>query len=127
MHQPCSSSCRTNFVGAGSTLEFVSSRLVTLYIAVIDADTERGRSRRPASPAADRITHRTAARLVVLDPLVRLHGVDKNTVADVSPRTYYDRTADREALMVKRNAPRWIRMLRRYGYVEPVDAGLMAD
>ena len=28
---------------------------------------------------------------------------------------YYDRTADYEALMVKRNVPRWIRMLRRYG------------
>ena len=35
---------------------------------------------------------------------------------------YYDRTADYEALMVKRNAPRWIRMLRRYGYVAPVNA-----
>ena len=34
-------------------------------------------------------------------------------------RPYYDRTADYEALMVKRNAPRWIRMLRRYGYIEP--------
>ena len=33
---------------------------------------------------------------------------------------------EREALMVKRNAPRWIRMLRRYGYVEPVDAELKA-
>ncbi len=34
-------------------------------------------------------------------------------------RPYYDRTADYEALMVKRNAPRWIRMLRRYGYIAP--------
>ena len=41
-------------------------------------------------------------------------------------RPYYDHTADYEALMVKRNAPRWIRMLRRYGYVEPVDAELKA-
>ncbi len=35
---------------------------------------------------------------------------------------YYDRAADYEALMVKRNAPRWIRMLRRYGYVTPMVA-----
>ena len=41
-------------------------------------------------------------------------------------RPYYDRTADCEALMVKRNAPRWIRMLRRYGYIEPVDVELTA-
>ena len=41
-------------------------------------------------------------------------------------RPYYDRTADYDALMVKRNAPRWIRMLRRYGYIEPVDAQLKA-
>ena len=38
----------------------------------------------------------------------------------------YDRTADYDALMVKRNAPRWIRMLRRYGYIVPVDADLKA-
>ena len=37
-------------------------------------------------------------------------------------KPYYDRTADYEALMVKRNAPRWIRMLRRYGYIAPVNA-----
>ena len=37
-------------------------------------------------------------------------------------RPYYDRTADYEALMVKRNAPRWIRMLRRYGYITPMGA-----
>ena len=30
------------------------------------------------------------------------------------------------SLMVKRNAPRWIRMLRRYGYIVPVDADLKA-
>ena len=34
----------------------------------------------------------------------------------------YDRTADYEALMVERNALRWIRMLRRYGYIAPVNA-----
>ena len=37
-------------------------------------------------------------------------------------RPYYDRTADYDAPTVERNAPRWIRMLRRYGYIEPVDA-----
>ena len=41
-------------------------------------------------------------------------------------RPYYDRIADYNALMVKRDAPRWIRMLRRYGYIEPVDAELKA-
>ncbi len=41
-------------------------------------------------------------------------------------RPDYDRTADYDALMVKRNAPRWIRMLRRYGYIEPLDAQLQA-
>lgn len=34
-------------------------------------------------------------------------------------RPYHDPEADYEALMVSRNAPRWIRMLRRYGYLEP--------
>ena len=37
-------------------------------------------------------------------------------------RPYYDRTADYEALMVKRNAPRWIRMLHQYGYIAPIEA-----
>ena len=37
-------------------------------------------------------------------------------------RPYYDRAADYEALIVKRNAPRWIRMLRRYGYIAPGNA-----
>lgn len=31
---------------------------------------------------------------------------------------YHDPEADYEALMVNRNAPRWIRMLRRHGYLE---------
>ena len=34
-------------------------------------------------------------------------------------KPYYDHTADYDELIVKRNAPRWIRMLRRYGYIEP--------
>ena len=37
-------------------------------------------------------------------------------------KPYYDRTADYEAPLVKRNAPLWIRMLRRYGYITPTDA-----
>ena len=37
-------------------------------------------------------------------------------------KPYYDCTADYEELLVKRNAPRWIRMLLRYGYVTPSDA-----
>ena len=35
---------------------------------------------------------------------------------DVKP--YHDPEADYESLMVSRNAPRWIRMLRRHGYLE---------
>ena len=31
---------------------------------------------------------------------------------------YHDPEADYEALMVSRNAPRWIRMLRQHGYLE---------
>lgn len=34
-------------------------------------------------------------------------------------KPYYDPEADYEALMVRRNAPRWIRMLRRHGLLEP--------
>ena len=41
-------------------------------------------------------------------------------------RPYYDRTADYDAPMVKRNAPRWIRMLRRYGYIRPASPQPMA-
>ena len=37
-------------------------------------------------------------------------------------RPYHNRTANYEALMVQRNAPRWIRMLRRHGYIEPPSA-----
>ncbi len=33
-------------------------------------------------------------------------------------RPYHDPEADYEALMVRRNAPRWIRMLHRYGLIE---------
>ena len=39
-------------------------------------------------------------------------------------RPYHDPEADYEALMVRRNAPRWIRMLHRYGLIgyEPATA-----
>ena len=33
-------------------------------------------------------------------------------------RPYQDPEADYEELMVRRNAPRWIRMLHRYGLIE---------
>ena len=34
-------------------------------------------------------------------------------------KPYHDPETDYEALMVQRNAPRWIRMLRRHGYTPP--------
>ncbi|MBI2568232.1 MAG: hypothetical protein HYV63_14500 [Candidatus Schekmanbacteria bacterium] len=34
----------------------------------------------------------------------------------VNRRPYVDPTADYEAAMVKRDAPRWLRMLKEYGY-----------
>ena len=37
-------------------------------------------------------------------------------------RPYRDPEADYEALMVRRNAPRWIRMLHRYGLIEHAPA-----
>ena len=56
----------------------------TLDIAVIDIDTLR------LDEAGDRrslrdTVKRIAPRLLVLDPLVRLHGVDENAAADVAP------------------------------------------
>lgn len=33
-------------------------------------------------------------------------------------KPYHDPEADHESLLVSRNAPRWIRMLRRHGYLE---------
>ncbi|MBI2569039.1 MAG: hypothetical protein HYV63_18635 [Candidatus Schekmanbacteria bacterium] len=35
----------------------------------------------------------------------------------VNRRPYVDPTVDYEAAMVKRNAPRWLRMLKEYGYL----------
>ena len=34
-------------------------------------------------------------------------------------RPYHDPATDYEALMVKRNAPRWIAMLKKFGYTLP--------
>ena len=60
------------------------ARFETLDIAVIDVPTLRLDhldDRRRLQQTVGRI----APRLVVLDPLVRLHCVDENTVADVAP------------------------------------------
>jgi len=35
---------------------------------------------------------------------------------------YQDRTLDYEALMVQRNAPRWIKMLVKHGFISPAPA-----
>ena len=60
------------------------ARFETLDIAVIDVprlrlDDPDDRSR------LQQTVERVAPRLLILDPLVRLHGVDENTVADVAP------------------------------------------
>ena len=62
----------------------------------------------------------SAARLDVHKMLPIIYMVLKNS------RPHNDRIADYEALIVKRNEPLWIRMLRRYDYVEPLDAELEA-
>jgi hypothetical protein len=36
-------------------------------------------------------------------------------LANTTP--YQDRTVDYEALMVGRNAPRWLKMLAKHGYI----------
>ena len=40
-----------------------------------------------------------------------------------SGKPYHDPEADHEALMVRRNAPRWIRMLQEYGHMPEGDSG----
>ena len=60
------------------------ARFETLDIAVIDMPAlrlDRLDDRRRLQQTVERV----APRLVVLDPLLRLHGVDENTVADVAP------------------------------------------
>ena len=56
----------------------------TLDIAVIDAPALRLDHRNDRQRLQETVD-RLKPRLVVLDPLVRLHGVDENTVADIAP------------------------------------------
>ena len=56
----------------------------TLDIAVIDVPTLRLDHRADRQRLVETV-ERVSPRLVILDPLVRLHGVDENTVADVAP------------------------------------------
>ena len=56
----------------------------TLDIAVIDVPTLRLDHRADRQRLVETV-ERVSPRLVVLDPLVRLHGVDENTVAEVAP------------------------------------------
>ena len=56
----------------------------TLDIAVIDVPTLRLDHRADRQRLVETV-QRVSPRLVVLDPLVRLHGVDENAVAEVAP------------------------------------------
>ena len=56
----------------------------TLDIAVIDVPVLRLDHRNDRQRLEETV-ERIRPRLVVLDPLVRLHGVDENTVADIAP------------------------------------------
>ena len=56
----------------------------TLDIAVIDVPTLRLDHRADRQRLLETV-ERVAPRLIVLDPLVRLHGVDENAVAEVAP------------------------------------------
>ncbi|MDE2766464.1 MAG: AAA family ATPase [Chloroflexota bacterium] len=60
------------------------ARFETLDIAVIDVPALRLDHRADRQRLVETV-ERIRPRLVVLDPLVRLHGVDENTVADVAP------------------------------------------
>ena len=60
------------------------ARFETLDIAVIDVPTLRLDHRTDRQRLVETV-QRIRPRLVVLDPLVRLHGVDENTVAEVAP------------------------------------------
>ena len=61
-----------------------SARFETLDIAVIDVPALRLDHRADRQRLLETV-ERVRPRLVVLDPLVRLHGVDENTVAEVAP------------------------------------------
>ena len=56
----------------------------SLDIAVIDVPTLRLDHRADRQRLVETV-ERVSPRLVILDPLVRLHGVDENTAADVAP------------------------------------------
>ena len=60
------------------------ARFETLDIAVIDVPTLRLDHRADRQRLIETV-QRVRPRLVVLDPLVRLHGVDENAVAEVAP------------------------------------------
>ena len=60
------------------------ARFETLDIADIDAPVVRLDHRNDRQRLQETV-ERVGPRLVVLDPLVRLHGVDENTVAEVAP------------------------------------------
>ncbi len=60
------------------------TRFESLDIAVIDVPTLRLDHRADRQRLVETV-ERIRPRLVVLDPLVRLHGVDENTVAEVAP------------------------------------------
>ena len=60
------------------------ARFETLDIAVIDVPALRLDHRADRQRLVETV-ERVRPRLVVLDPLVRLHGVDENTVAEVAP------------------------------------------
>ena len=47
------------------------------------------------------------------------HKMLRTTYAMISTGSHYqDKTVDHEALRVARNAPRWMKMLRKHGFVE---------
>jgi hypothetical protein len=51
------------------------------------------------------------------------HKLLRNIYAMLSKNTpYQDRSVDYEAMNVARNAPRWIRMLRKHGFIAPAAA-----
>ena len=72
---------RTRLQGIASA---AGTRFETLDIAVIDVPALRLDHRADRRRLMETV-ERIGPRLVVLDPLVRLHGVDENTVAEVAP------------------------------------------
>ena len=62
----------------------VAPLFLTLDIAVIDVPVLRLDHRLDRERLLETV-ERVGPRLVVLDPLVRLHGVDENTVAEIAP------------------------------------------